>query len=85
VAALFLASLSWAYLGIAFVLWIFVFGDDSSTFGFIAAAGAVPVALLLSAAYSWYTKKHAVTHRFLGTILVMSTAAEVFFLWCITA
>lgn len=49
--SVFIALASWLYLILAFVLWILVFGDDSTTFGYYALAVAVPLSLVLSLLY----------------------------------
>jgi hypothetical protein len=49
--AIFVAATSWLYLILAFALWMLVFGDDSTTFGYYALAIAVPLALMMVATF----------------------------------
>jgi hypothetical protein len=77
--AVFMVTVSWLYYAIAIALWVFVFGDDSMTFGYYALAIAVPLALLLSGAFVGATVRWSVASNVLTAVIVVAALLEVLF------
>ncbi len=78
--AVFMATVSWLYYAIAIVLWVFVFGDDSTTFGYYALAIAIPLALLLSGVLVGATLKWSAGSTTLTGVIVGSLILELLFI-----
>jgi hypothetical protein len=66
--AVFIAVATWRSFGAAFMLFMWVYGDDSSTFGYYALAIAVACSLVASSAFTTYAMR-----RPLGSLYLMST------------
>lgn len=79
-AAVFIATVSWLYLIIAFALWMLVFGDDSTTFGYYALAIAVPLALIISGGLLGAAIRWSADTRILSAAIVISVILEVLFI-----
>jgi hypothetical protein len=77
--AVFIAAVSWLYFVIGFALWVFVFGDDSTTFGFYALAAAVPLALLLSGTFVGVAVRWSASPTTLTTTIVVAVILELLF------
>jgi hypothetical protein len=77
--AVFIAAASWLYYAIAIALWVFVFGDDSTTFGYYALAIAIPLALLLSGAFVGAAERWSVAPT-LTTAIVLAAILELLFI-----
>jgi hypothetical protein len=77
--AVFIAAASWLYYAIAIALWVFVFGDDSTTFGYHALAIAIPLALLLSGALVGAAVKWSAGPTTLTGVIVAALVLELLF------
>ncbi len=82
--AVFIAAVSWLYFVVAFALWVFVFGDDSTTFGYYALAIAIPLALFLSAAYVGAAERWSAGPIVLAGVILVAAILEVIFLIAIS-
>jgi hypothetical protein len=77
-------TFSWTYLIAAYALWVFVFGDNSATFGYYALGIAAFVSLPLSSMFLRYALRRAAGPNALGGIILGAVLLEVAFLLCIT-
>ncbi len=78
-AAVFIATASWLYLIIAFALWMLVFGDDSTTFGYYALAIAIPLALIVSGGLLGAAIRWSADTKILSAAIVVSVILELLF------
>ncbi len=77
--AVFIATVSWLYYAVAIALWMLVFGDDSTTFGYYALAIAIPLALLLSGGLVGAALKWSAGSTTLARVIVGSLILELLF------
>jgi hypothetical protein len=78
-AAVFIATVSWLYYAMAIALWLFVFGDDSTTFGWYALAIAIPLALLFTASFVGGMIRWSAGSTVLGWAILAAVILEVLF------
>jgi hypothetical protein len=83
--AVFIAAVSWLYMIIAMALWVFVFGDDSTTFGYYALAAAIPLALLLTAGFVGAALRWVSRPVVLTAAIVVAVILEVIFVIAISS
>jgi hypothetical protein len=74
--AVFIAVAGWTYFGAAFVLFMWVYGDDSSTFGYYAIGIAVACSLVASSAFTTYAMRRHLGPRFLLNTILASEVVE---------
>lgn len=84
-ASVFVALASWIYLVLSFALWMLVFGDTSSTFGYYALAIAVPLSLTLSAVFLGVAIRRPLSRTSLIGAIVISAVLEVLFVISISS
>jgi hypothetical protein len=75
----FLATASWLYFIVGFALWMFVFGDDSTTFGYYALAIAVPLAAMLTGVFITAAIRWPFNQTVLGGSIAAALILEVLF------
>lgn len=69
----FVALAAWIYFALTFLLWISVFGDDSTNFGYYAMVAALPTSSVLT----WLYVRLANRQRFDVTALTVSIIGAV--------
>ncbi len=79
-AAVFIATVSWLYLIIAFALWMLIFGDDSTTFGYYALAIAIPLALIVSGGLLGAAIRWSASTNILWAAIIASVVLELLFI-----
>lgn len=77
--AIFVATVSWLYLILAFALWMLIFGDDSTTFGYYALAIAVPLAAILTGGFVTLAIRWPFNQTVLGGSIAAAVILEVLF------
>ncbi len=80
IVAVFIATVSWLYLIIAFALWMLVFGDDSTTFGYYALAIAVPLALIVTGGLLGAAIRRSASTNILWAAIITSVVLELLFI-----
>lgn len=78
--AVFIVTVSWLYLIIAFALWMLVFDDDSTAFGYYALAIAVPLALIISGGLLGAAIRWSASTNILWAAIIVSVILELLFI-----